>query len=127
MALTAGIGEQWDEVVDDPAAHAQGSIWHWRRASKSVSSGRNVKMAVCKVVVPGDEGRGGETVGEVDVMEAKTHRQAKGPRAVLARARGTEDDVAGVGAMRYLSEPEWPKRKLKYRIPLHSISTDFYM
>ena len=32
-------------------------------------------------------------------MEAKIHRRAKGPQVVLARARGTEDNVAGAGAI----------------------------
>ena len=32
---------------------------------------------------------------DAEAAEAKTHRRAKGPRAVFARARGTEDDVAG--------------------------------
>ena len=34
-------------------------------------------------------------VSDHGAEEAKSHRRAKGPRAVLARARGTEDNIAG--------------------------------
>ena len=38
-------------------------------------------------------------VSDHGAEEAKSHRRAKGPRAVLARARGTENKVAGAGAI----------------------------
>ena len=33
------------------------------------------------------------------MMEAKSHHQAKGPQAILARARGTKDNGAGAGVI----------------------------